>query len=276
VLGFKNLSGRPESAWLSAALGEMLGAELAAGETLRRIPGEVVARSKLELALPDADSYGADTLARLRDNLGADLIVVGSYLAMGEKAGGRLRVDLQLQDTRTGESVAAMTEAGTEAEFLDLVSRSGVELRRRLGVAELSEAEARQLQAALPSSTEAARLYAEGLEKFRLFDALGARELLEKAVSSDPRHALAHAALAEAWSVLGYDAKATQEAKLAFERAANLSQDDRRRVESRYRELDHDWDRAIELSRALFTVTIRGNSRLPRGQRKKARQGMRA
>lgn len=55
VLGFKNLSGRADSAWLSTALGEMLTSELGAGERLRTIPGETVARMKIELGLADAD-----------------------------------------------------------------------------------------------------------------------------------------------------------------------------------------------------------------------------
>jgi len=39
VLGFKNLSGRPDKAWLSTALSEMITTDLAAGERLRMIPG---------------------------------------------------------------------------------------------------------------------------------------------------------------------------------------------------------------------------------------------
>jgi serine/threonine protein kinase len=40
VLGFKNLSGKPEVAWLSTAFSEMLTTELAAGGKLRTVPGE--------------------------------------------------------------------------------------------------------------------------------------------------------------------------------------------------------------------------------------------
>src|ERR1035437_5519948 len=51
VLGFKNLSGKTEEAWLSTALSEMLTTELTAGEKLRTIPEENVARMKLDLSL---------------------------------------------------------------------------------------------------------------------------------------------------------------------------------------------------------------------------------
>ena len=67
VLGFRNVSGRPDAAWLSTAFAEMLTTELAAGEQLRTIPGENVARMKIELALADADTYAPDTLGRIRE-----------------------------------------------------------------------------------------------------------------------------------------------------------------------------------------------------------------
>ena len=50
ILGFKNLSGRPDTAWLSTALSEMLTTELGAGEKLLTISGENVARVKNDLA----------------------------------------------------------------------------------------------------------------------------------------------------------------------------------------------------------------------------------
>src|SRR5262249_32430655 len=96
VLGFKNLSGRPENAWLSTALSEMLTTELAAGERLRTIPEEKVARMKVELSLKEAETLATDSLARVRNNLGAELVVVGAYLGLGNEAGGQIRLDRRL------------------------------------------------------------------------------------------------------------------------------------------------------------------------------------
>jgi tetratricopeptide (TPR) repeat protein/tRNA A-37 threonylcarbamoyl transferase component Bud32 len=252
VLGFKNLSGRAEASWLSTALSEMLTTELAAGEKIRTIPGENVAQMKINLSLSDADSYSKETLARIRTNLGADLVVLGSYLALGKESGGQIRLDLRLQDALAGETIAATAETGTEAKLFDLVSQTGAHLREKLGVGEVSAGEAKVVKASLPSSPEAARLYAEGLAKLRLFDALAARGLLEKAVLADPQHALAHSALAAAWSALGYDAKATEEAKKAFDLSANLPREDRLWVEGRYWETAKEWERAAEIYRTLW------------------------
>src|SRR5262249_43902115 len=57
VIGFKNLSGRGDAAWLSPAMSDMLTTELAAGGQLRTISGESIARAKRDLLLSDIDSY---------------------------------------------------------------------------------------------------------------------------------------------------------------------------------------------------------------------------
>jgi TolB-like protein len=77
VLGFKNLSGDPQEAWLSTAFSDWLMTELTAGEQLRAIPGESIARMRMELALPDVDSLSRESLARIRKNLGTDGRKVG-------------------------------------------------------------------------------------------------------------------------------------------------------------------------------------------------------
>jgi DNA-binding winged helix-turn-helix (wHTH) protein/tetratricopeptide (TPR) repeat protein len=254
VLGFRNLSGRPEEGWLSTALAEMLSTELEAGEKLRLVSGEDIARIKLDLPLADADSLSRNTLARLHKDLDSDLIVLGSYTALGEKPGTRIRLDLRLQDTVAGETIADVAVVGSEADLFDMVSQAGSRLREKLGVKAVSPAEAVSVRASSPSNREAARLYSEGLARLRVLDALEARDLLQQAIAADPKFSLAHSALAEAWSRLGYDKKAQQEARQAYDLSANLSREDRLVVEGRYRDIDHQYEKAIEIYRALFTL----------------------
>jgi len=252
VLGFQNLSHRPEQAWLSTAFAEMLTTELAAGERLRTVPGENVAQMKINLSLPDANAYAPETLGRIRKNLAADDVILGSYLDLGKESGGQIRLDLRVQDTVTDETVFTASEMGTEANLFELVSRAGAELREHLGVGTATAAEVAAVRASLPSNPAAARLYAEGLNQLRLFDFLGARDLLEKATAAEPPYPMAHSALAEAWQRLGYDLKAKEEAKKAFDLSANLSREDRLATEAHYRETTHQWDKALEVYRTLF------------------------
>jgi serine/threonine protein kinase/tetratricopeptide (TPR) repeat protein len=249
VLGFKNLSDKPEYSWLSTALSEMLTTELGQGDQLRTIPGESVAQMKLGLALPDADSFSRSTLNRIRQNLGSDDVVLGSYLPLGN---GQLRLDVRLQDTVAGETVATVSEKGKESEIDELVGRAGTELRAKLGIAALSEPQAELVKASLPSNPEAARLYSEGLQKLRLFDALSARDLLEKAEVLAPDHAPTHSALAEAWAILGYDEKAREQAQRALDLSVQFSPKERLLFEGRAHELMHEGEKAIDSYRELW------------------------
>ncbi len=249
VLGFKNLGG-PEADWLATAVSEMLRTELAAGEKLRTVPGENVARMKVELSLADTDSLAQDTLVQVNENLGADLVVLGSYLVLGE--GGKLRLDLRLQDTVAGEMLSSVAETGTVDDLFDLVTKAGEQLRGRLGVGEVTLADAGGIRASLPSDTGAARLYSEGLARLRVFEALAARDLLQQAASIEPEHPLIHSELATAWSALGYDEKAQAEAKLAFELSKNLAREERLSVEGLYNETSRTWEKAAEIYSGLF------------------------
>src|ERR1700675_2569085 len=205
VLNFKNSTSRPEAAWLSTALPEMLTTELAAGEELHTIPEEQVAHMKTNLSLPDSDTLGVQTLSQVGKNLGADMVVLGSYVAL---TGGNLRINLHLQDVAAGETLLSVKETGEESNLFDLVNRAGAQLREKCGVGQVNPQDQAGVRAALPSNPVGSKLYAEGLAKLRVGDAMAARDLLLRAVAADSTHALAHSALAAAWTLLGYDEKA--------------------------------------------------------------------
>ncbi len=249
VLGFKNLSSDPQKLWLSTALSEMLTTELGQGDQLRTIPGESVAQMKLSLSLPEEESFSHETLTRIRQNLGSDSVVLGSYLDLGD---GAVRLDVRLQDAVMGETITAVSEKGTEAEIDSLVSKVGAELRAKLGVAALSDTQSASVRASLPANPEAAHFYAEGLQSLRLYDALAARDALQKASVLDPDHAPTRAALAEAWLFLGYEAKAKEQAKRALELSAKFSREERLLIEGRAHEVLAEMPQAVESYRALW------------------------
>src|ERR1700676_2923987 len=251
VIGFKNLSPQSDTAWLSTALSEMLTTELGAGERLRTVSSENVARMRTDLALKDEVSYAPDTLQRIRTISGSDAVILGSYVVVPDRSGGKIRVDLRIQETHSGETLKTVSETGSQNELLEVVARAGSKLRDSLGAPAISADEANRARAALPSSSTAAELYAKGLDKLRVFDSGAARDLLEKAAAADPLNAKIQVARAVAWGQLGYDEKAREAAKRAVDLSANLSREDRLSIEARYRESVHDYDRAIEIYRSL-------------------------
>ena len=254
VLGFRNLPGRAEDDWLSSAFCEMLNTELAAGGQLRMVPGEDVARAKSELTLRGEDSLGKSTLQHLRTNPGADVVVVGSYTMIPADPKRRIRLDVRLQDTAGGETIAEESVSGDENDLFNLVSDLGGKLRRSLGVAAPSEGIEVATRAALPSNEKAARLYAEGRTRLWAFDYFAARDLLDKAIAADPDFPLSHAALSDVWWHTGYDARARSEARRALELSNQLSQEQRLLVEGQYQRTVEEWPKAVETYHSLFRL----------------------
>jgi DNA-binding winged helix-turn-helix (wHTH) protein/tetratricopeptide (TPR) repeat protein len=249
VLGFTNLSGNPEAAWLADALSEMLTTELSTGGKVHLSKGDNVVRARAALALPETAIIRTGELERLHNLLGADLIVQGSYLSVNR----RIRLDLQVIRVPGGENVATLVEMGTESELLDLVSRTGAGLRRALRLAPPSPAQEKEAEALRPANPDAAHFYVLGLAKLRAFDPRAARELLERAAAADPRSAVIHSALAQAWSDLGYDARAADLAQKAVELAGPLAKQEQLAIQARSYEAKREWDKASELYRSLWT-----------------------
>ncbi len=252
VLGFRNLPGRTEDNWLSPAFSEMLNTELAAGGGLRMISGEDVARAKRELPLTDEDSLARGTLERLRTNPGADVVVLGSYTRLPSNGENRIRLDIRLQDTLRGETIAEQAITGNENELFELASQAGASLRQSLGVSSISPEATNAARAALPSNEQAARLYTQGRAKLWAYDFLGARDSLVKAIAADPNYPLSHAALSEALWHLGFEIKARAEAQRASELDIHLPQEQRLLVEGQYRRTLHDSPRVVEAYQSLF------------------------
>lgn len=251
VVGFRNLAARPADAWMSTAFAEMLSTELATGEEVRTVETERVARAKKDLALADAERYSPETLERIRNQLDVDWVVAGSFLQSGEPA--KIRLDLALQDARSGDTIVTLAETAPSGELIDLVTRAGVKLRAALGLRQHDAAGERLARAVLPADPDAARLYAEALVHRRAADTVVARDLLLQALAHDPDYALAHSLLGDIYFDLGSDDKARAEAAKAFELSTNLPREDRLLLEARYHKANSDWPKAIELFRALYT-----------------------
>jgi eukaryotic-like serine/threonine-protein kinase len=253
ILGFKNLSNEQETAWVSTALSEMITAQLAAGEQLRAVPEDTVARTKVDLSLSDAESLGPEALMQVRQGVGSDFVILGSYLESGEAGRHEIRLDLRIEDTSKGETVLTVSEAGSERNLPELVSRVGSRLRQQFGLEQLSDVELAAVRTESPSNSEAIRFYSQGLARLRAFDALSARDLLGHAVASDPSFPLAHSAMARAWSALGYESNSQLEARRALDEASNLSREKHLLVEAGFYEVSKDWGKAIEAYQTLFS-----------------------
>jgi eukaryotic-like serine/threonine-protein kinase len=254
VLGFHNMSGRAEDGWLATAFSEMLSTELASGEKLRLVSGEDVANLRLSSPWSQTDTLGQETTARIGTALNSDLLVLGSYTNIGAADRRQLRLDVRLQDARTGEILTEVAESGSGQDLFRITSRIGARLRERVGVPGLAENEEAGVLASLPLDRQGARLYSLGLIKLHEFDALAAKDLLQQASAADPKFPLVHAMLARAWHQLGYEQKRKEEAKKALDLSVDLPRAERMLVEGDYYESLADHEKAASTYRALFEL----------------------
>jgi tetratricopeptide (TPR) repeat protein/TolB-like protein len=251
VLGFRNLSGQTEAAWLSTALGEMLTSELGADMGLRLLPEEEIGEARRDLDWSDDQGLSPETLERIRLRLGTDFVVLGSYVAENGQA-GPLRVDVSMEDAQSGEIVGVVHESGDVSQVIALATKAGTALRRQLGgsTAPMSEV---PTAVVLPEDASAARAYAEGLAADRSIDLQDARAKLQQATALAPDFPLAHDALCNVLLALGQQDQARDEGQRAFDLSSGLARDQRLRIEADYREATGDWARGEEIYRTLWT-----------------------
>jgi DNA-binding winged helix-turn-helix (wHTH) protein/tetratricopeptide (TPR) repeat protein/TolB-like protein len=254
VLGFHNVSGRVADAWLSTAFSEMLSTELAAGQRLRLVSGEDVANLRLSSPWSQTDTLDHETTARIGSALNSDLLVLGSYTTQGQTDRGQVRLDVRLQEARTGEILSEVAEIGGAQDLFHLVSRVGSELRDRLGVGGLDDPDQASVLASLPENREATRFYSLGVAKLRQFDALAAKDLLQQACIADPKFSLAHLMLARAWSQLGYEQKRKDEAKKALDLSTDLPRVEQLVVQGDYYASLADHEKAASTYRVLVQL----------------------
>jgi eukaryotic-like serine/threonine-protein kinase len=248
VLGFKNLSGDSSVAWVSSAVSELLASELAKGDDVRVTPAEDAARAREELQLPDEQTFGKDTLGRVRDRLGSDAIVFGSYL----QSGGQLTLLVVVEDLPRGRN-RRFELKGAASELPELAAKAGAQVREALGISSL--ALAKQTYAVLPKHGDAARAFVEGTDALRRNDYRTAKERLTAATQKEP-FAPAYLALADAHAALFEGDAAKAAAQKALETAVTLGVGDQQLYVTgqAYERLGQP-DRAREQYRRLFAAS---------------------
>jgi len=249
VLAMKNVSGRGEYAWFSTALSEAINTDLGAGGQLRLISGAAVAEIQQDIAPQAGLGLTRKQLDEIGSDLGCDLVLTGDYTS----AGGRIRVDMQLDDIKTGATVATVSVSDDEKKLLDLVASASRELRAKLGLGPALAGAGAAARAALSANPDALRFYFLGLEALRNHDVVRSIELLAQATEADPDFALAHSVMSISWRVLGYDSKSQDEATRAFQLSSRLGREDRLGVEGAYYEVMSDWPKAIEQYQSLWS-----------------------
>lgn len=253
VVGFKNMSDRNELNLWGDELAENLRSQLDSDE-IRVVNPAKVDEMKRDLGIKEVpESLSPSLLAKIHEHLGCDVVVIGSYSPSGDENQRQMAWNIHLVSATTGDSLGTVPETVVGSDWLGVVRHAGKGVRTRLGV-EVSDAEAGRIDAQGPKNADASKYFAQGRERLKNFDVRGASEMFQQAVNADPTFAEAHSALAEAWSRLGYDAKALDEAKKAFDLSPGLTEEKGELIKARYYEMRQDWDKAGVLYDSLWDL----------------------
>jgi tetratricopeptide (TPR) repeat protein/TolB-like protein len=254
IVGFNNLSQSAKDAWLGPALTAMLGSELSAADHVRVVPDELVREASQGVGAPLAGGYAAETLARLRRRLDADFVVSGSYWVAAGADDPTLRVDLQLQNARSGALLGTVSNLVNLSALPSLVNQSGASLRDRIGVSIPNPSVAALLANAQPPTTDVARRVGVALDAMERHDAARARDELLEAVAQAPGFAPAYLYLSRAWSALGYRQKALASAQQAAARAADLPPELKLQIDAAIAVDSYEWSQAAATGKALVAL----------------------
>jgi tetratricopeptide (TPR) repeat protein len=250
VLPLAGSAANGDSAWLGPVLAEVVGAGLHAAGGPRLVPIEDIARMLRELALPTTATLPAEARRRVQADLRADYVVSGEIIPAG---GGALRLVLRLVDLATGRTLATADERGDQASLAALAMRASAQLRLGIGARTLATSDGEAARAALPTRPDALRAYGRGLFALQLGDNVQAARWFGEAATLEPEHAYSHLMLAMARRSAGDVRKAEAAAARAFALSAGLERDEQLTIEAVYRELHHEYDRAVEIYRALLS-----------------------
>ncbi len=228
-----------EWAWVATAAEQATRAYLLAGNRVRVIdPSEGVTIGRTRIPGATTQESGARW-------------VLSGRLSQTNTRENLLTLDVALTDLNNGQTRNA-TLTGTAMGLSDLTLRFVQQVQLWLNLGLLDSQALAAAEAELPTDATSRKLYAQALAAIDRSNASDAIPLLERADTLNPDHPLIHIALADAWSLMGYQFKVREYAKRAFELRTRLSREKQLVIEGRYRESHEEWHRAQDVYRALW------------------------
>ena len=201
IMDFVNVTGEPDSAWLSAGIAETVTGDLRATGRFR-----VVDRGRVMEAIRCTNGSVED----VSSHLGTSFAVVGSY----QRSVDRIRITARIVEVKTGETLADAKVDGPISGIFELQDQVVAQFSNELGggAAPLPRAGARDTP-----SLEAYRAYTEAWLRLETLDVREIPQAIagfDRAITIDPRYALAFTGLASA-QLAAYEATRSDTAPAA-------------------------------------------------------------
>ena len=242
VLGCQAADAGPDSAWMPAAVPELLLLRLRALGSVRLVAADESAAAVRDVGTPQAP----DALDQLFRRLACD-VIISSHLEQSADGSLSLQADVYRPGDRHPRRLSRDDPAG---DLFAVVGEIGAAVAAELGSA--SADDQRAWTPAIPP--DAFARYAAGLELVRDGDLNRAVSDLAPLVAQHPRFVHARVALAQTYQAMGMKAAASVEAQSALASSESLPAEDRMNIEALACELSGEWRKAARIYQSLASV----------------------
>lgn len=250
VLGFDNLTSRPDLDWLDTAVVVALHGELGLSEYLRIISTESVATARSELNIRRLTKLAPTDWQRLRKFLGAEQMIIGSYSLAPQS--GQVQLEVMLVDSAADGKILVRTgETFDQGDILAGVLNVGQRLRSNLGDGGKLR-DLVKIRALLPRDPGATVKYLKGISYNRALQPERARAILNEAIREYPSEPLLHSALAHVWERMGDEVNEAEEARRAFDLVSALPEEAALQLEGDYLRTARKYDKAANVYEKLY------------------------
>jgi pentatricopeptide repeat protein len=177
---------------------------------------------------------------------GVSNILIGNFT----KAGENFRINITLQEGKTGELIASERADGSgEQSFYNMVDDLTRKIKEdlKLTSAQIASDLDKEVGKITTSSPEAYKFYAEGRQYHNQVDYERSIESMEKAIALDPEFAMAYRSLSVSYSNLGKYKEANKYIQKALELSDRLTEREKLTIQGDYySQSDLTYDKAIE------------------------------
>lgn len=195
IVNFENISSHESLEGWRTGLSELLIIDLMQSKFLNVITRDKIFSILKKFNLVDAKTYTTEDLIRVASEARASHTISGSYI----KAGDDIIITLLLQKPQTGEVIESIKvtcrgedDIATQVDYLTRQIKQELDLSQEQIAVDIDK-DAGQITT---NSPEALKFYSEGRKLYYAQDRRGSIELMKKAISLDPKFAMAYRSMA--------------------------------------------------------------------------------
>ena len=254
IMYFKNNTGDNSLDHWSVALSDLLITDLSQSKYIKILSGEKLNQILSRLNLSESRSYSSDVLKEVASRGGVETVLLGNFT----KAGSSFRINITLQDGKTGDLLASDKAEGLgENSFYTMVDDLTRKIKKNLKLSseQIASDFDKEVGKITTSSPEAYRYYNEGRKYHNKIEYEKSIESMEKAIAIDPEFAMAYRSLGVSYSNLGKYKEAKKYTQKAMELSDRLAEREKLNIQGYfYQQSDITYDKTIEAYNKLLKL----------------------